>query len=98
MFTQPLSASSTYYRLSDYNSSWGWPLIVGGGRDLFDVYNFYYQKDVTTDIENSIIDFTDPNNTISYTLTSYNDWSKNNGTMSNIFSQSLYEGLKLFED
>lgn len=98
MFTQPLSTSSTYYRLSDYNSSWGWPLIVGGGRDLFDVYNFYYQKDVTTDIENSIIDFTDPNNTISYTLTSYNDWSKNNGTMSNIFSQSLYEGLKLFED
>ncbi len=98
IFTQPLSASSTFYRLSDYNSTWGWPLITGGGRDLFDIYNFYYQKDVTTDIEDSIIDFTDPNNTISYTLTSYNDWSKNNGTMSNIFSQSLYEGLKLFED
>mgnify|MGYP003111017125 CR=1 FL=1 len=98
MFTQPLSTSSTYYRLSDYNSSWGWPLILGDGRDLLDVYNFYYQQEVTTNIENSIIDFTDPNNTISYTLTSYNDWAKNNGTMSNIFSQSLYEGLKLFED
>ncbi len=98
IFTQPLSTSSTYFRLSDYNSSWGWPLLLGDGRDLFDVYSFYYQKDVTTDIENSIIDFTDPNNTISYTLTSYYDWSKNNGTMSNIFSQSLYEGLNLFED
>lgn len=98
LLTQALSSSSQYYRLSDYNSSWGWPLLSGGGRDILDVYNFYYHKDVTTDIENSIIDFKDPNNTISYNLTSYNDWSKNNGTMSNIFSQSLYEGLKLFED
>lgn len=98
LLTQPLSSSSQYYRLSDYNSTWGWPLLSGGGRDILDVYNFYYQKDVTTDIENSIIDFADPNNTISYNLTSYNDWSKNGGTMSNIFSQSLYEGLKLFED
>jgi hypothetical protein len=98
LLTQALSSSSQYYRLSDYNSSWGWPLLSGGGRDILDIYNFYYQKDVTTDIENSIIDFTDPNNTISYNLTSYNDWSRDNGTMSNIFSQSLYEGLKLFED
>lgn len=98
LLTQSLSSSSTYYRLSDYNSTWGWPLLSGGNRDILDIYNFYYQKDVTTDIENSIIDFTDPNNTISYSLTSYNDWSKDDGTMSNIFSQSLYEGLKLFED
>ena len=98
LLTQALSSNSQYYRLSDYNTSWGWPLLSGGGRGILDIYNFYYQKDVTTDIENSIIDFKDPNNTISYTLTSYNDWSKNNGTMSNIFSQSLYEGLKLFED
>ena len=98
LFTQSLSSSSSYYLLSDYNDSWGWPLLSGGGRDVLDIYNFYYQKDITTDIENSIINFTDPNNTISYTLTSYNDWSKNDGTMSNIFSQSLYEGLNLFED
>ena len=92
------SFSYAYYLLSDYNDSWGWPLLSGGGRDLLDIYNFYYQKDITTEIENSIINFTDPNNTISYTLTSYNDWSKKDGTMSNIFSQSLYEGLNLFED
>ncbi|MDB4396186.1 PKD domain-containing protein [bacterium] len=95
---QALSSSSQYYSLSDYNSSWGWQLLTGDGRGVLDVYDFYYQKDITTDIENSIIDFSDPNNTISYNLTSYDDWSKNDGTMSNIFSQSLYEGLNLFED
>lgn len=98
ILTQPLSSSSTYYRLSDYNSTWGWPLLSGGGREITDIYNFYYQKDSVGDIENSIIDFTDSNNTISYNLTSYSDWSMDNGTMSNIFAQSLYEGLELFED
>ena len=94
-----LNASFTGTRtLNDYDSSWGWPLLTGGGRDLLDIYNFYYQLDVKTDIENNIIAFDDPNNTISYSLTSYSDWSKNDGTVSNIFSQSLYDGLKLFED
>jgi len=98
VLTESLSSSSQYYRLSDYNATWGWPLLSGGSRDILDIYNFYYLKDSVGDIENSIIDFTDPNNTISYNLTSYTDWSKDNGTMSNIFAQSLYEGLKLFED
>ncbi len=98
----PLSASTppstSVYSLSDYNSTWGWPLLSGGSRDILDIYNFYYQKETVGDINDSIIDWTDPNTTISYTMTSYEDWSKNNGTMSNIFAQSLYEGLELFED
>lgn len=98
MLTEALSSSSSFYRLSDYDASWGWPLLSGGSRDILDIYNFYYQKDTVGDIEDSIIDFTDPNNTISYGLTSYNDWSKDDGIMSNIFAQSLYEGLELFED
>ena len=98
ILTQSLSSSSTYYRLSDYHPTWGWPLLVGDSRDLTDIYNLYYQIDTVGDIENSIIDFTDPNNTISYNLTSYSDWSMDDGTMSNIFAQSLYEGLELFED
>ena len=98
LLTDALSSYSTFYSLSDYNSSWGWPLLSGGGRDIMDIYNFYYQKETIGDIHDSIIDWTDPNTTISYTMTSYEDWSKNNGTMSNIFAQSLYEGLELFED
>ena len=98
IITEPLSSNSTYYRLSDYNSTWGWPLLSGGGREITDIYNFYYHKESVGEIENSIIDFSSPNNTISYNLTSYNDWSMDNGTMSNIFAQSLYEGLELFKD
>lgn len=98
ILTDAISSHSAFFSLSDYNATWGWPLLSGGGRDILDIYNFYYQKETIGDIHNSIIDWTDPNTTISYTLTSYEDWSKNNGTMSNIFAQSLYEGLELFED
>ena len=98
ILTDALSSYSQYYSLSDYNSSWGWPLLSGGGRDILDIYNFYYQKDTEGQIEDSIIDWTDSNTTISYTMTSYHDWAKNDGTMSNIFAQGLYEGLELFED
>ena len=98
ILTDALSSNSSFYSLSDYSSSWGWPLLSGGGRDIMDIYNFYYQRETVGDIHDSIIDWTDPNTTISYNLTSYEDWSKNNGTMSNIFAQSLYEGLELFED
>jgi|14_taG_2_1085336.scaffolds.fasta_scaffold00401_5 hypothetical protein len=98
ILTDALSSDSSFYSLSDYNSTWGWPLLSGGGRDITDIYNFYYQRETEGEITDSIIDWTDPNTTISYTMTSYEDWSKNNGTMSNIFAQSLYEGLELFED
>lgn len=98
ILTDALSSYSSFYSLSDYNASWGWPLLSGGSRDIMDIYNFYYQRETVGDIENSIIDWTDSNNTITYSMTSYEDWSKNNGTMSNIFAQSLYEGLELFED
>ena len=98
IITDALSSYSSFYSLSDYNASWGWPLLSGGSRDIMDIYNFYYQRETVGDIENSIIDWTDSNNTITYSMTSYEDWSKNNGTMSNIFAQSLYEGLELFED
>jgi len=98
ILTDALSSNSSYYTLADYNSTWGWPLLSGGGRDIMDIYNFYYQRETVGDIHDSIIDWSDPNTTISYTMTSYEDWSKNNGTMSNIFAQSLYEGLDLFED
>lgn len=93
-----LSASSQTYSLSDYNPTWGWPLLSGGNRDLFDIYSFYYQQSSVGDITDSIINFSDPNNTLSYGLTSYTDWSKDNGIMSNIFANSLYDGLNLFNN
>jgi len=93
-----LSASSQFYSLSDYNSTWGWNLLSGGGRDIMDIYSFYYQNSSLGPIEDSIINFNDPNNTLSHALTSYTNWSKDNGIMSNIFANSLYEGLDLFNN
>jgi hypothetical protein len=98
LLTDSLSTSTQYYILSDYNSSWGWPLVEGGGRDITDIYTFYYQASSVGEISNSIINFSDSNNTLSYNITSYDDWSKDNGIMSNIFANSLYEGLNLFEE
>ena len=97
ILTEALSSSSQFYCLSDYNETWGWPLLSGGGRGITDIYSFYYHASSVGDITDSIIDFADPNNTLTYGITSYTDWSKNNGVMSNIFANSLYEGLNLFD-
>jgi len=88
--------ANEYYVLSSYNTSWGWPVLSGGGRSIFDIYNFYYQKEMEGDITNSIINFSDNNTTISYSMSSYNEWTKDNGVVSNIFANALYEGLDLF--
>jgi len=98
LLTDALSSSTEYYILSDYNSTWGWPLVSGGGRDITDIYTFYYQASSLGEINDSVINFSDPNNTLSYNITSYDDWSKDDGIMSNIFANSLYEGLNLFEE
>ena len=97
ILTEALSSSSQFYCLSDYNETWGWPLLSGGGRDITDIYSFYYHASSVGDITDSIINFADPNNTLTYGITSYTDWSKDNGIMSNIFANSLYEGLNLFD-
>jgi hypothetical protein len=97
LLTEDIMSSTQFYNLSDYNETWGWPLLSGGNREITDIYSFYYQASSVGDITDSIINFDDPNNTLTYGITSYNDWSKDNGIMSNIFANSLYEGLNLFD-
>jgi hypothetical protein len=90
------SSYTQYYQLSDYNESWGWPLILDKDGTLFDVYKFYYKTSYENDkLENSVINFEDGNNTINKNYT-YSEWSRPNGVMSNIFANSLYDGLGLF--
>lgn len=87
--------STKYYRLSDYNSSWGWPLTPDKDGTIFDVYDFFYKTNYEkTDVENSVINFNDPNTTILKSYTN-EEWTKSNGIMSNIFSNALYDGLGL---
>jgi len=91
------STSTVYYQLSDYNESWGWPLILDADGTLFDVYEFYYKpQNREQNIEGSIINFKDNNTTINTRYT-HTDWVKKNGVMSNIFANALYDGLELFD-
>ncbi len=90
------SSGTTYYTLSDYNDTWGWALLSGGNRDIFDIYTFYEQVDSDLPVVGSVINFEDPNNTLTRNLTSYTDWSRDNGTVSNILANALYDGLELF--
>ena len=63
---------------------------------LFDVYEFYYKSQYDKiDKEGSVINFKDENTTIADDYT-YTDWSRDNGVMSNIFANALYDGLDLF--
>ena len=94
----PISGAilTDFYPLSDYNQSWGWPLLSGGDRDIFDIYSFY---NTTTAIDGTITDsklnFTDTNNTLSFNTSSYSEWSQKDGIMANILANALYEGLDL---
>lgn len=94
-----ISANNTY-NLIDYNNSWGWGLILpdnGYGSSIENYYLFYeYTPNINGTITDSVINFTDPNTTLSYTTSSYSDWSEQNGIISNIISKELYKGLDLF--
>tara|TARA_R110002050_G_scaffold30267_10_gene77448 strand:- start:3618 stop:5699 length:2082 start_codon:yes stop_codon:yes gene_type:complete len=102
----PLSASSPpnirtllstkFYILSDYNDTWGWPLLSGDGRDIFDIYTFYEQISSSEERIGSVINFSDGNTTLPLSTSSYTDWSKDNGIVSNILANALYDGLELF--
>lgn len=92
-----INASTQYFRLSDFNETWGWNITPDKDGSIFDVYNFYYKTSYDkTIIENSVINFNDPNTTINTSYTN-EEWSSPNGVMSNIFSNALYDGLGLMK-
>ena len=101
---QPVSAigvMSKTYVISAYNNTWGWGLVVDptvSGRRLNEYYTFYkYITGTEGSIYDSVINFTDQNNTLNFSTSSYNDWSKENGVISNILSNQLYKGLQLIQ-
>lgn len=100
---QPVSAVNSHtYTLSDYDDSWGWGLILpsnGYGKSISNYYSFYnHISTPNNEITDSIINFEDPNNTINYNITSYNEWSKQDGIIANIISRQLYAGLMLIKE
>jgi hypothetical protein len=92
--------SNNTFSLSSYNDTWGWGLILpsdGYGTNLPVFYNFYtYNPEVDGTIEESVINFSDKNTTLAFSNSSYTEWSKESGIISNIVSQKLYDKLDLF--
>jgi len=86
--------------LSSYTYDWGWGLVAPKsltGINIKNYYSFYQFNDITENsFYNNILNWNDPINLLSPTLSSYKDWSKNNGIMQNILSYELTKGLKLF--
>ena len=95
-----LSATSTTFRIEDYKDSWGWGLVLpadGYGSSINNYYLFYeHNPQIDGTVTDSVINFNDSNTTLSYSTSSYSDWSKQDGIISNILAKSLYDGLDLF--
>lgn len=98
---QTLSAhpSMLTYPLSTYSADWRWYLVLNDSftpADINKYYSFFeYVPTASPTIHDSVINFTDVNNTIPPTLSSYAAWTEDNGIIDTIISNQLYSGLAL---
>ena len=90
----------TSYTISDYEPSWGWGLLLpadGYGNNIVNYYTFYeHISTIEGSVQNSVINFDDPNNTLSPNLTSYTEWSSRDGIIANILLYEFLLRLQLF--
>jgi hypothetical protein len=97
---QFIDANKQTYALSAYNNYWGWGLILPAdfaAADFDKYYLFYKYNNVAQGaILDNIINWDDANTTINRASSSYNDWSKDNGTMQLLLANALFAGLNLF--
>lgn len=99
---QPLCASikpavfnTIQYKLSDYNSTWGWPIDVpnDGYANISTYYDFYeFKESNTKNIVGGVINFDISNLNFE---TNYQDLIKNQGIFDNIILDTLYSSLSL---
>jgi len=86
--------------LSSYNYDWGWGLIAPRsltGSEISEYYKFYnYIPLFDNKHYNNTIDWVNPMTTINYNVSSFKDWSKDNGIMQSLISYELTKGLRLF--
>ena len=89
------------YTIEDYNDSWGWGLVLpadGYGSNIKNYYQFYeYIPGIEGTISDSIINFDDPYTTITYNMSSYDNWSGKDGIIANILTHQFYKGLNLLD-
>jgi len=94
-----LSGSTQVVHLSDVNSSWGWPLVVGDGTTGTEVsryYDVYAHNEGTNNLfYNNLIDWTDSKTTINQTNSAYSDWFNTNNIVDSMINYQLSVGLGL---
>ena len=77
-----------------------WGLVAPNsvsGTDINSYYNFYtYIPSTTASFYNNIIDWNNPQTTLSPYNSAYSDWSEDDGIMQNLISYELSKGLRLF--
>jgi len=67
------------------------------GHRIEDYYNFYeFKLNYEGGHYNNVIDWNNPYTTLSYSNSSFKEWSKDNGIMQNLLSYELTKGLRLF--
>jgi len=96
------SGTSSTYKLSSYNNTWGWGLVLGDHATTQEIINEFYlfyehNPILPSGTTNSVINYDDITNTITQSITSYTDWSKEDGIISNMLANQLYTGLDLFQ-
>ena len=95
-----LSGSTQVVHLSDVNTSWGWPLVLGddvtGGIEVSRYYDvFEYNEGNNNLFYNNLIDWDSEKTTVSQTISTYSDWFDTNNIADNLINYQLSLGLGL---
>jgi len=91
--------SVSTYSLSSYDTSWGWNLVLPigvVGADIETYYDFYqFIPGIEGSLLQKFLDFDNPNNTLTITNSSYNDYIKIGGIMDEILLNNIYTNLEI---
>lgn len=86
------------YPLSGFSNSWGWGLEPGiTGIDIEKYYEFFTYIPTFNNIQlEGVIDWNNSYNTVTESMSSSNDWIKDNGIIDTMIDYELRRGLGLF--
>jgi len=101
----PTSYLNQAYSLNDvvnFLDQWGWPLVLPQDKTNINVEDYYIFYSYKTTVQNAqlegIIDWSNSNNTLSETQSSFAQWTSNGGIMDNMLQYKIAAGLQLFDD
>lgn len=100
MDTDIVTTVTETYPLSAYSAYWQWDLVAPvtiNGKDILNYYDFYsYNDTVSAPQVEGVINWSDPQTTLSPSTSSYQTWSETGGLVDNMIEHQLRKGLNLF--